>query len=63
MHPSASPQPSAMLYLICDGHSGAGAAKFVAAHFEIVLKRKMPASLPNFSDCAGVSASHVNTLW
>eukprot|EP00798_Chlamydomonas_sp_ICE-L_P008570 gene8570-34004_t len=45
-----SSSPESMLYMVCDGHSGAEAAKFVTSNFLRLLEPKLPSKMPNNSN-------------
>ncbi|GFR48931.1 hypothetical protein Agub_g10936 [Astrephomene gubernaculifera] len=50
IHPLAiATQPQSMLYMVCDGHSGAEAANYVAANFVRILNTFLPPKAPSMS--------------
>lgn len=48
---AAAATPQAMLYMVCDGHSGVKAAQFVCRKYHSKLAKLLPEAAPDFGTC------------
>jgi hypothetical protein len=58
-HPDPAPGSCHSMFMVCDGHQGAGAARHVAQYVPSILARTLPQELPEWDNAAGALCGRV----